>query len=128
MIGEHSRYLYSDLVVMALGTDKVTGDKKAIAEAVIAVKEEFDVKKVNVNKEYSKFDVLKVWPEGESRPSLAKFVTKDSWLMFFLLDLMNDPEDVEWLSQDVKNWRGPGYNRFIQYVRNIDVVNDCSER
>ena len=73
MIIEHSRYLYSDLVVMALGTDKVTGDKKAIAEAVIAVKEEFDVKKVNVNKEYSKFDVLKVWPEGESRPSLAKF-------------------------------------------------------
>ena len=51
MIGEHSRYLYSDLVVMALGSDKVTGDKKAIAEAVIAVKEEFDVKKVNVNKD-----------------------------------------------------------------------------
>ena len=48
--------------------------------------------------------------------------------MFFLLDLMDDPEDVEWLSQDVKHWRGPGHNRFIQYVRNIDVVNDCSER
>ena len=126
-IYRHSKYLYSHLVVMALGSDKVTeGDKKAIAEAMMAVKEEFDVKKVN--KDYSKFDILKVWPEGESRPSLAKFVTKDSWLMFFLLDLMNDPEDVEWLSQDVKNWRGPGYNRFIQYVRNIDVVNDCSER
>ena len=47
--------------------------------------EEEDVKKVN--KDYSKFDVLKVWPEGESRPPLAKFVNKDSWLMFFLLDL-----------------------------------------
>ena len=75
----HSKYLYSHLVVMALGNDKVTeGDKKAIAEAMMAVKEEFDVKKVNVNKDCSKFDVLKVWPEGESRPSLAKFVTKDS--------------------------------------------------
>ena len=101
-IYRHSKYLYSHLVVMAPGSDK--GDRrKAIAEAMMAVKEEFDVKKVN--KDYSKFDVLKVWPEGESRPSLAKFVTKDSWLMFFLLDLMNDPEDVEWLSQDVKHWR-----------------------
>ena len=80
----HSKYLYSHLVVMAPGSDK--GDRrKAIAEAMMAVKEEFYVKKVK--KDYSKFDVLKVWPEGESRPPLAKFVNKDSWLMFFLLDL-----------------------------------------
>ena len=47
-IYRHSKYLYSHLVVMALGSDKVTeGDKKAIAEAMMAVKEEFDIKKVN---------------------------------------------------------------------------------
>ena len=56
-------------------------------------------------KDYTKFDVLKVWPDGQPRPSLAKFVTKDSWLMLSLLDLMEDPKDVEWLSQDVKLWR-----------------------
>ena len=68
-IYRHSKYLYSHLVVMAPGSDK--GDRrKAIAEAMMAVKEEFYVKKVK--KDYSKLDVLKVWPEGESRPSLAK--------------------------------------------------------
>ena len=102
------------------------GEKKAIAEAMMAVKDDFDIKKVN--KDYTKFDVLKVWPEGEPRPSLAKFVNKDSWLMFHLLDLMEDADDVEWLSHDVKLWRGPGHDRFVQFVRNVDVVNDCSER
>ena len=123
----HSKYLHSQLVPMVLGSDKVTaGEKKAIAEAMMAVKDDFDIKKVN--KDYSKFDVLKVWPEGEPRPSLAKFVNKDSWLMFHLLDLMEDADDVDWLSQDVKLWRGPGHDRFVQFVRNVDVVNDCSER
>ena len=123
----HSRYLHPQLVVMALGSDKVSpGEKKAIAEALLAVKEDFDVKKVE--KDYSKFDVMDVWPETDPRPSLVKFVTQDSWVMFYLLDLMEDPANVEWLSQDMSLWRGPGYDRFIQFVRNVDVVNDCSER
>ena len=108
---------------MGLGSGKVTvGEKKANAEAMMAVKEDFNVK--NVNKDYTKFDVLKVWP----RPSLAKFVNKNSWLMFHLLDLMEHADDVDWLSQDVKLWRDPGHDRFVQFVRNVDVVNDCSER
>ena len=48
--------------------------------------------------------------------------------MLHLLDLLEDPDNVEWLNQDVKLWRGPGHDRFVQYVRNLDVVNDCSER
>ena len=112
---------------MALGSDKVmTVEKKAIAEAMIVMKLQFDVKKVM--KDYTKFDVLNVWPDGQPRPSLAKFVTKDSWLMLYLLDLMEDPKDVEWLSLDVKHWRGPGHDRFVQFVRGVDVVNDSSER
>ena len=126
-IYRHSRYLHPQLVVMALASDKVTsGEKKAIAEALMAVKDQFDVKKVV--KDYTKFDVMKIWPDINSRPSLAEFVTKDSWLMFHLLDLMNDPDHTEWLSQDVKDWRGHGHDRFVQFVRNVDVVNDCSER
>ena len=126
-IYRHSRYLHPQLVVMALGSDKVTVvEKKAIAEAMMVMKPHFDVKKVI--KDYTKLDVKKVWPEGQSRPSLAKFVTKDSWLMLSLLDLMEDPKDVEWLSQDVKLWRGPGHDRFVQFVRRVDVVNDSSER
>ena len=92
----------------------------------MAVKEDFNVKKVN--KDYTKFHVLDVWPEGESRPSIATFVNKDSWLMLHLLDLLEDPDNVEWLNQDVKLRRGPGHDRFVQFVRNLDVVNDCSER
>ena len=48
--------------------------------------------------------------------------------MLHLLDLMEDPDNVEWLNQDVKLWRGPGHDRFVQFVRNLVVVNDCSER
>ena len=100
-MNRHSKYLHPQLVVMALGSDKVTpGEKKAIAEALLAVKEDFNVKKVN--EDYTKFHVLEVWPEGESRPSLATFVNKDSWLMLHLLDLLEDPDNVEWLNQDVK--------------------------
>ena len=126
-IYRHSKYLHPQLVVMALASDKISvGEKKFIAEALMAVKEEFDVKKVDTD--YTKLDIMKIWPDINPRPSLAAFVTKDSWLMFHLLDLMDDPENIEWLSQDVKNWRGPGYERFVHYVRNVDVVNDCSER
>ena len=55
-------------------------------------------------------------------------VNKGSWLMLHLLDLMEDPDNVEWLNQDVKLWRGPGHDRLVQFVRNLHVVNDCSER
>ena len=92
----------------------------------MAVKEDFNIKKVN--EDYTKFHVLEVWPEGESRPSLAILVNKDSRLLLHLLDLLEDPDNVEWLNQDVKLWRGPGHGRFVQFVRNLDVVNDCSER
>ena len=48
--------------MMALGSDKVmTVEKKAIAEAMMVMKLQFDVKKVM--KDYTKFDVLNVWPD-----------------------------------------------------------------
>ena len=63
-MNRHSKYLHPQLVVMALVSDKLTpGEKKAIAEALLAVKEDFNVKKVN--KDYTKFHVLDAWPEGE---------------------------------------------------------------
>ena len=46
-MNRHSKYLHPQLVVMALGSDKTPGEKKAIAEALLAVKEDFNVKKVN---------------------------------------------------------------------------------
>ena len=126
-VNRHSKFLHPQLVPMAIGSDKVTiGEKRAIDKALIAVKDDFDIKKVDTD--YTKFDVMKIWPETSSRPSLSKFVTKDSWLMFHLLDLLDDPDKTEWLNQDVKEWRGAGYERFVKFVRNVDVVNDCSER
>ena len=101
--------------VQEIGSDKVTiGEKRAIAKALIAVKDDFDIRKVDTD--YTKFNLAR------------KFVTKDSWLMFHLLDLLDDPDKTEWLNQDVKQWRGAGYERFVKFVRNVDVVNDCSER
>ena len=126
-VNRHSKYLHPQLALMALASNKVTpAEKKAMAEAFLAVEDDFDVSKVETD--YTKFDVLDIWPESEPRPSLAKFINKDSWLLFHQLDLLNDPDNVEWLSLDIKLWRGPGYDRFVKFVRNLDVVNDCSER
>ena len=73
--------------VQEIGSDKVTiGEKRSIAKALIAVKDDFDIRKVDTD--HTKFDVMKIWPETSYRPSLSKFVTKDSWLMFHLLDLL----------------------------------------
>ena len=49
------------------------GEKKAIAEAMMAVKEDFNVK--NVNKDYTKFDVL----SGESGCETLE----RSWTLFY---------------------------------------------
>ena len=62
---------------MALASNKVTpAEKKAMAEALLAVKDDFDVSKVETD--YTNFDVLDIWPESEPRPSLAQFINKDS--------------------------------------------------
>ena len=86
-VNRHSKFLHPQLVPMAIGSDKVTiGEKRAIAKALIAVKDDFDIRKVDTD--YTKFDLAR------------KFVTKDSWLMFHLLDLLDDPDKTEWLNQE----------------------------
>ena len=55
-IYRHSRYLHPQLVVMALGSDKVMAiERKAIAEAMMVMKPQFDVKKVTLEYVYLLF-------------------------------------------------------------------------
>ena len=45
--------------------------------------------------------------------------------------MLYDPDKTEWLNQNVKQWRGAGYERFVKFVRNVDVyplkieLNNC---
>ena len=112
---------------MGLGSDKLTvGEKNAIAEAMMAVKEDFDIKKVN--KDYSKFDVLKVWPEGEPRPSLAKFVNQDSWLMFHLLDLPGCAQSQKTEKENQERYKSffEIYSNWTQITGDITIISDMN--
>ena len=63
-----------------------------------------------------------VWPGV--RPSVAHFVTPDSWLLFDLLELTG-----EWLSVPCKFWPNFGeYSKLEEFCHNLPTVNDSAER
>ena len=63
-----------------------------------------------------------VWPGV--RPSVAHFVTPDSWLLFDLLELTG-----EWLSVPCKFWPNFGeYRKLEEFCHNLPTVNDSAER
>ena len=63
-----------------------------------------------------------VWPGV--RPSVAHFVTPDSWLVFDLLELTG-----EWLSVPCKFWPNFGeYSKLEEFCHNLPTVNDSAER
>lgn len=66
---------------------------------------------------------LMTWPGG-LRPSMDTFVTKESWLIFDLLQLTGD-----WLSVPCKFW--PNFSEYLQmseFCKNIPMINDSAER
>ena len=105
----HLDYLSPALVVFCLADDHVPNiEKIAVAYALLAVLSEVEVDffpppangKVNVpgpdfttNKDF--------WPDDGSLPSLAKFIGKESWLIFSILEMM-DPDQMEWLAMEVQ--------------------------
>ena len=63
-----------------------------------------------------------VWPDA--RPSVAYFVTKDSWLIFDLLELSG-----EFMSVPCQFWSNFGeYRKLEEFCLNIPTLNDSAER
>ena len=63
-------------------------------------------------------------PGHAGEPELHNFVGKRSWLLFRLLEL-----DVNWMQAPVEQWpMDIDYQRFCEFVKNMNVVNDAAER
>ena len=125
----HSQYLSGELVPLGLISDKVSKVEKiemakVLAQAMAEQDDSiFQVPKVNVQ-----FNVLDVWPIGTEMPSLCKFVTKKSLIIFWLLGIL-DSNNMQWLGEDPDLWHTyPGFEKFEKFVKNMAVVNDVSER
>ena len=69
-----------------------------------------------------------LWSGASVTPSLARFITKDSWMIFILLD-MEIPKVRDWMTKDVNLWEDDiNYQKFESYIQGVAVVNYCSER
>ena len=125
----HSQYLSGELVPLALISDKVPKQEKMdMAEALARAMAEQDDSIFQVPRKTVQFNVLDIWPNPAEKPSLAKFITKKSLLIFFLLDILT-PDNMNWLQEDPDLWLTyPGYATFEKFVKNLEVVNDASER
>ena len=67
------------------------------------------------------------WPDSGIRPSLARFVEKQSWLLPSLMKFRK--EDMEWLLLEVNQWTlMSGYRKFADFVMKLLVVTDPAER
>ena len=132
----HLDFLSPPLVVMALA-DKFTpsSEKEALADALLGYLTEHDIDEDflplpsgKIAVPGPKFCTLdKFWP-GDSAPSLASFVGKESLLIFHYLGLL-DLQGLAWLAAPLVTW--PEYaefKKFESFVTNLSVVNDSAER
>ena len=68
-----------------------------------------------------------IWPEDGSLPNLALFVGPRSYLIFFQLQF--SPAEMDWLKFASGEWdKFNGYDKFVQFVSKMAVVNDAGER
>ena len=67
------------------------------------------------------------WPEDGSLPNLAEFVGERSHLLFSLFQFSE--ADMDWLKFPSSQWNMfTGYEKFLNIVQNLAVVNDAGER
>ena len=124
-LNRHTTYISPPLVVFALADQNLSYQERSeIAEKLVSFekKDSFPPKKQKEPKVEKE-----MWNQEGKRPSLAAFVGPDSWLVFHLLQFK--PDDLEWLQCDSSLWDlSVGYTRFEFFVKNLSIVNDCSER
>ena len=114
-IQRHTSYLESSAVVFALFNDELAVQQRQNIAAALAA-----------TPRPSTIAMGKPGPAEICNVSeLASFVGPRSWLLFILLDELNN----EWLQKPVEEWNSdPGYKTVHKYVNSLAVVNDGAER
>ena len=65
--------------------------------------------------------------DDDTPQSLTLLITDQSWLIFHILNHAN--AEVQWLNTPSETWDlNDYYQESKQFVNNVEVVNDCSER
>ena len=128
----HPDYVTPSNIVLALAGDMMSvEDKTTIARATWEALQEAGgrVESFPFKAEfYKKLEICYLWPEEEEKPNLTKFVSHDSLLLFYKLD-MADSQSLSWLTTEPKEWqKDPCFEIFRRFVRGMDVVNDVAER
>ena len=106
-------------------------DKKVIATAIWDQLQKVggNVEKFPFHPDYlKKLNISCLWPEEVAWPDLSKFVGQYSLLLFYHLD-MADNESLSWLTKEPQEWdKEVEFCIFQDFVKKIDVTNDCAER
>ena len=65
-----------------------------------------------------------MFPQVTAKTTLPDLIGPESHLLLDTLGI-----ECDWLLQPVSTWSGSdGYNKALEYVRNVKVVNDIAER
>ena len=112
----HLWYLTGQMTPLALCDSGLTSDEREELAREILKQPREEVKPGK-----PKFPVM-VW--SDTRPSLAYFVTPDSWLIFQLLDLSG-----EWLVVPCHLWSNfAEYRKLEEFCLGMPCTNDSAER
>ena len=128
----HPDYVTPSNIVLALAGDMMSvEDKTTIARATWEALQEAGgrVESFPFKAEfYKKLEICSLWPEEEEKPNLTKFVSHDSLLLFYKLDMANS-QSLSCLTMKPKEWqKDPCFKIFRRFIRGMDVVNDVAER
>nr|XP_047144380.1 uncharacterized protein LOC124817945 [Hydra vulgaris] len=118
----HTWYIDPTAVVMALADEEVH-DRGKIAKKLYSMPENYVVQRQQVDFELlNNLDFCQ-----DNPPSLVSLINEQSWFIFHLLN--HGKAELQWLKTPVETWKlNDYYLEFEHFVKNLEVVNDCSER
>ncbi|XP_047129704.2 uncharacterized protein LOC124809606 [Hydra vulgaris] len=120
----HTWYIDPNFLVMSL-VDKNVQERSDIAKKLYSTPRPttYAIEKHQVN-----LNILNsLMFNDDTPPSLTPLITDQSWLIFHILNHAN--AEVQWLKTPSETWDlNDYYLEFKQFVNNLEVVNDCSER
>ena len=128
----HPEYVTQQNIVFSLaGKEMEASDKKIIATRIWQQLQEVGgkVESFPFNPEIlKKLEINTIWPEDEQWPDLSKFVGHYSLVLFFHLKMANE-RSLSWMTQEPEEWeKDADYCIFQDFVKKMDVTNDCAER
>jgi hypothetical protein len=121
---KHLWYLTGDCVVFAIFSCLVpVKERRSLADKVLSLMQHHEMP-TTVQHRYGTGYGKPSFPELKSDTCLSDLVNEDTLYTIKLLDL-----NLSFLSEDVKNWQeNEHFQNSKTIVKNLNVVNDCSER